>query len=182
MNLNITFRHVEPSQSLKQHAREKVERLKKYFDGEVAGHVILGQEKIRHFAEVTLQANGFCVNAKEKNSDFFTAIDNVADKLERQLIRYKEKLKRHKPLTNRERRSLQERVYAYDSFEAEEVPLVIQTDHYATHPMSLDEAVMEMDLTDKKFLVFTGEDSHVKVVYRRDDGNYGLIEPEEQNT
>jgi len=179
MNLNITFRHVEPSQSVKKHAAEKVERLKKYFDGEVAGHVVLGQEKIRHTAEVTIQANGVCVNAKEKNSDFFAAIDNVVDKLERQLIRYKEKLKRHKPLSNRERRSLQERVYAYESFEAEDVPRVIQTDHYASHPMSVDEAVMEMDLTDKKFLVFTGEDSQVKVVYRRDDGDYGLIEPEE---
>ena len=177
MNLNITFRHVEPSEALKQYAIEKVQRLTRYFDGVVEGHVILGQEKIRHLAEVTLQANGLRINAKQENADFYSAIDNVVDKLERQLVRYKEKLKRHKPLTNRERRSLKEKVYAYESFE-EEAPRVLQTEHYDTLPMNIDEAVMEMDLTERSFLVFTDEDDKVKVVYRRDDGHYGLIEPE----
>ncbi len=72
---------------------------------------------------------------------------------------------------------MREQVFAYESFE-EEVPRVIQTEHYTTHPMSVDEAVMEMDLTARPFLVFTAEDAKVKVVYRRDDGNYGLIDPE----
>ncbi|GAB4266588.1 MAG: ribosome-associated translation inhibitor RaiA [Deferrisomatales bacterium] len=177
MNLNITFRHVEPNDSLKDYAAEKVERLKKYFDGLVEGHVILCQEKIRHLAEVVLQANGFRISAKEENADFYSAIDNVVDKLERQLKRYKEKLKRHKPLRNRERRSLREQVYAYESFE-EEAPRVIQTDHYTTHPMKVDEAVMDMELTGRPFVVFTDEDGKVKVVYRREDGHFGLIEPE----
>lgn len=177
MQLNITFRHVEPSEALKAYAVEKVDRLKKYFDGLVEGHVILSLEKIRHTAEVTLQANGFQVNAKEENSDFYSAVDNVAEKLERQLVRYKEKIKRHKPLTNRERRSLQEKVYAYESF-VEEAPRVLQTEHYHTHPMSLDDAVMQMDLAGQAFLVFTDDDGKVKVVYRREDGHYGLIEPE----
>jgi putative sigma-54 modulation protein len=177
MQLNITFRHVEPSDALKAYAVEKVDRLKKYFDGLVEGHVILSLEKIRHTAEVTLQANGIRVNAKEENADFYSAVDNVSEKLERQLVRYKEKLKRHKPLTNRERRSLQEKVYAYESF-GEEAPRVLMTEHYHTHPMSLDEAVMQMDLAGREFLVFTDEDSRVKVVYRREDGHYGLIEPE----
>ncbi len=177
MNLNITFRHVEPTEALKSYAVEKVQRLKKYFDGLVDGHVVLDQEKIRHIAEVTLQANGVRINAKEENADFYSAIDNVVDKVERQLVRYKEKLKSHKPLSNRERRSVQEKVYAYESF-AEETPRVIQTEHYTTHPMNVDEAVMQMDLTEAPFTVFTDEDGKVKVVYRRPDGHYGLIEPE----
>lgn len=177
MNLNITFRHVDPSEATKDYAAEKLGRLKRYFDGLVEGHVVFSQEKIRHLAEVTLHANGVSLNAKDETVDFHTAIDNVVDKLERQLKRYKEKLKRHKPLRNRERRSLQEKVYAYESFE-EETPRVIQTEHYTTHPMTVDEAVMDMDLTDRAFRVFTDEDEKVKVVYRREDGNYGLIEPE----
>lgn len=177
MNLSITFRHVEANDSVRSYAQDKVGRLKKYFDGLVEGHVVLSQEKIRHAAEVSLQANGVRINAKEENADFHTAIDNVVDKLERQLKRYKEKLKRHKPLSNRERRSLREQVYAYESFE-EEAPRVIQTEHYASHPMTVDEAVMEMDLSGRTFVVFTDEDSRVKVVYRREDGHYGLIEPE----
>lgn len=177
MNLNITFRHVEPSDALKAYAIEKVERLTKFFDGMVEGHVVLGQEKIRHTAEVSLRANGMRVIAKEETSDFYAAIDNVVGKLERQLKRYKEKLKRHQPLSSRERRSVREQVFAYESFE-EETPRVIQTEHYTTHPMKVDEAVMEMDLAGRPFLVFTDMDGKVKVVYRREDGNYGLIEPE----
>jgi putative sigma-54 modulation protein len=177
MQLSITFRHVEPNDALKNYAMEKVDRLKKYFEGLVEGHVVFGLEKIRHTAEVTLQANGTRVNGKEENADFYSAIDNVVDKLERQLVRYKEKIKRHRPLTNRERRSLQEKVYAYESL-VEEVPRVIQTERYATHPMSLGEAVMELDLGDRPFLAFTDTDGRVKVVYRRPDGHYGLIEPE----
>lgn len=178
MNLNITFRHVDPSDALKAYATEKVERLNKYFDGMVEGHVILGQEKIRHCAEVSLRANGMRVIAKEETGDFYTAIDNVVGKLERQLKRYKEKLKRHQPLSNRERRSVREQVFAYESFAEEQTPRVIQTEHYTTHPMSVDEAVMEMELTGRPFLVFTDQDAKVKVVYAREDGNYGLIEPE----
>lgn len=177
MHINITFRHVEPSEAVKNYAVEKVDRLKKYFDGLVEGHVILGVEKIRHTVEVKLQANGTRVNASEENADFYSAIDHVVEKLERQLVRYKEKLKRHKPLTSRERRSLQEKVYAYESI-VEEAPRILQTEHYASHPMTVDEAVMEMDLTAKPFLVFTDSDNRVKVVYRREDGHYGLIEPE----
>lgn len=178
MNLNITFRHAEPSDALKAYASEKIDRLRKYFDGLVEAHVILSQEKIRHSAEVTIQANGVRINAKEENTDFHTAIDVVLDKLERQLKRYKEKIKRHKPLSNRERRTLREQVYAYESFGEEELPRIIQTDHYTAQPRTLDEAVMEMDLGERPFGVFTGEDGRVKVVYRRDDGHYGLIEPE----
>jgi putative sigma-54 modulation protein len=177
MQINITFRHVEPSDALKNYAIEKVDRLKKYFDGLVEGHVVLGLEKIRHIAEVTLQANGTRVTGREETADFHSAIDNVVDKLERQLVRYKEKIKRHRPMTNRERRSLQEKVYAYESM-VEEAPRVIQTEHYTTHPMGLDEAVMEMELAGKPFLVFTDSDNRVKVVYLRPDGHYGLIEPE----
>ncbi|GAB4251736.1 ribosome hibernation-promoting factor, HPF/YfiA family [Deferrisoma sp.] len=185
MNLNITFRHAEPSDALKQYAAEKVQRLHKYFDGIVDGHVVLTAEKIRHLAEVTLHANGTRIHAREESSDFYSAIDNVVDKLERQLKRYKEKLKRHKPLRAKEARALQERVLAFEPGEAEgeeaegapPTPRVIQTEHYTSQPMSVEDAVMEMDLTDRQFLVFTDEDGQVKVLYRREDGNYGLIEP-----
>ncbi|WP_025321888.1 ribosome hibernation-promoting factor, HPF/YfiA family [Deferrisoma camini] len=183
MNLNITFRHAEPSDALKQYATEKVQRLHKYFDGIVDGHVVLTAEKIRHLAEVTLHANGTRIHAKEESTDFYSAVDNVVDKLERQLKRYKEKLKRHKPIRAREARAIQEQVLAFVPAEGEEEgeeptsPRVIQTEHYTSQPLSVEDAVMEMDLTDRAFLVFTDEDGQVKVLYRRDDGNYGLIEP-----
>ena len=178
MQINITFRHVEPSEQLKEYCLEKLSRLHKYFDGMVEGHVILGLEKIRHVAEFTLSANSIRMNAKDESGDFHSAIDGAVAKIERQLVRHKEKIKRHKPHGARERRSMREQVYSYESFAGETGPLVVQTEHYTTHPKSLDEAVMEIDLTDQQFLVFTDSDNKVKVVYKRTDGNYGLIEPE----
>lgn len=178
MQVNITFRHVEPSDKIKEYALDKVQKLHKYFDGIVEGHVILSLEKIRHFAEFTLSANNIRMNAKDESGDFHSAIDGAIAKIERQLVRHKEKIKRHKGLTSRERHSMSEKVYAYESFTGETTPQIVQTEHYTSHPKSLDEAVMEIDLTDQQFLVFTDSDSKVKVVYRRPDGNYGLIEPE----
>lgn len=178
MQINITFRHVDPSDKLKEYCLEKIERLKKYFDGIVEGHVILSQEKIRHLAEFTLSAQNIHMVAKDESSDFHSAIDGAISKIERQLTRHKEKLKGHKERNVRERRAMMERVYDYESFSSETEPKVVQTEHYMTDPRSIDEAVMEIDLTDKPFLVFTDKDGAVKVVYRRPDGNYGLIEPE----
>jgi len=178
MHLNITFRHTDPSDALKEYTADKLGRLKKYFDGVVEGNVIFTQEKIRYEAEVTFSTNGLRLNAKFESTDFHSALDGVAGKMERQLVRYKEKIKRHKPMTNRERRSMKEQVYAYESFIEEGGPRIVQTEHYDSHRKSIDEAVMEIDLTDAPFLVFTDNDGMVKVVYRRADGNYGLIEPE----
>lgn len=178
MNLNITFRHSEPSETLKAYAQDKLGRLRKHFDGMVEGNVILTKEKIRHLAEVTFSTNGLRLNAKYESGDFHAALDGVTAKMERQLVRYKEKIKRHQPISNRERRSMREQVYAYESFVEEGGPRIVQTEHYASHRKSIDEAVMEIDLTDAPFLVFTDSDEKVKVVYRREDGNYGLIEPE----
>jgi putative sigma-54 modulation protein len=169
---------VEPSDTLKEYALERIQRLKKHFDGLVEGHVVLSQEKIRHMAELTLAANGLRMNAKEEGADFYAVIDSVITKVERQLVRHKGKLKHHRPASNRERRSMKENIYEYESFATEAGPRILQTEHYTTHPRSIDEAVMEIDLTEQPFLVFTDSDNKVKVVYRREDGNYGLIEPE----
>lgn len=177
MHINITFRHVEPSDALKDYVAEKIERLKKYFDRVVEGHVVLSQEKIRYMAEITLSVNGIRMNAKHEGTDFHSAIDTVISRIERQLKRHKEKIKSHKPMSNRERRTMREQIFEYESFEREE-PTVLQTEHYTTHHKSIDEAVMEIDLAEKDFLVFTDNDDKVKVVYKRDDGHYGLIEPE----
>ena len=178
MQVSITFRHVEPSESLKEYVQDKIGRLKKYFDGVVEGHVVLSQEKIRYIAELTMNANGLRLNGKFEGGDFHAAIDSVVAKVERQLVRHKEKVKRHKPISNRERRSMREQIFDYASFAEETGPRVVQTEHYTTHPRTIDEAVMELDLTEQTFLVFTDNDEQVKVVYRRDDGNYGPIEPE----
>jgi putative sigma-54 modulation protein len=171
---------METSEPVRNYVEEKLPKVKKYIDEPVEAQVVLSVEKkIRHKAEVTLTAKGITIKATEETTDMYAAIDGVLDKLDRQLKRYKDKIKKHKPLSGRERR-VEETVYAAESIdEGLTEPSIIKTDSFHVKPMSVDEAVMQMDLLDKEFLVFTDSSSEeINVVYRRKDGNYGLIVPQ----
>jgi len=180
MQINVTFRHMETSEPVRNYVEEKLTKVKKYIDEPVDAQVVLSVEKkIRHKAEVTLAAKGIIIKAKEETSDMYAAIDGVLDKLDRQLKRYKDKIKKHKPLRGRGR-SVEKTVFTAESIdESHSEPSIIKTDSFQIKPMSVDEAVMQMDLLDKEFLVYTDSSSEeVNVVYRRKDGNYGLIAPQ----
>jgi len=179
MRINVTFRHMETSEPVRNYVEDKLPKVKKYIDEPVDAQVVLSVEKIRHKAEVPLTAKGITIKATDETADMYAAIDGVLDKLERQLKRYKDKIKQHKPLGGRERQ-VQKTVYAAQSIdEGHAEPSIIKTDSFQVKPMSVDEAVMQMDLLEKEFLVFTDSSSEeINVVYRRKDGNYGLIVPQ----
>ncbi len=178
MQTTTTFRHMEPSDALKSYAEEKLERVKKYIDEPVIAQVFFTVEKIRHSAEVTLTAKGITIKASEETNDMYSAIDAVLDKIERQLRRYKERIKDHKPALESRGRQIQKSIVQAESIERQAEPVVIRTKTFSIEPMSVDEAVMQMDLMHKDFLVFTDASTeHINVIYRRKDGNYGLIEP-----
>jgi putative sigma-54 modulation protein len=108
----------------------------------------------------------------------YSAIDAVVDKIERQLRRYKERIKEHKPANESLDRQVKKSVVAAESIEQRKEPVVIKSKTFSIKPMSVDEAVMQMDLLHKDFLVFTDASTeNINVIYRRKDGNYGLIEP-----
>lgn len=176
MQIATTFRHMEPSDALKSYAEEKLERIKKYIDEPIVAQVYLTVEKIRHIVEISINAKGVTTKASEATNDMYAAIDAVIDKIERQLRRYKERLKAHKPADAPERQ-VQKKIIGAEELEQSQEPVVIKTKTVSIKPMSVDEAVMQMDLMHKDFLVFTdaGSDS-INVIYRRRDGNYGLIE------
>lgn len=180
MQVAVTFRHMDSSEPVRSYVVEKLARVKKYIDEPVEAQVVLSVEKkIRHKAEVTLTAKGITIKAVEQTEDMYAAIDGLLDKIERQLKRYKDKIKRHKPLTGRERQ-VAKTVFAAQSIdEGHPEPVIIKTDTFHVKPMSVEEAVMQMDLLEKDFLVFTDSNSaDINVVYRRKDGNYGLIVPQ----
>ena len=185
MQISITGRNVEITDSLRNHVEKRLNHVKKYFNSVLDADVVLGVEHYRHMAEVTIHANGITMHGEESTGDMYTSIDKVVDKIERQLRRYKSKiLTTHRvskdPL--RPERYLQYRldiIRGEDIDESAESPQVIKSRQFSVKPMSLDEAVMQMDLMNQEFLVYRDSRSdRVNVLYRRSDGNYGLIEPE----
>jgi putative sigma-54 modulation protein len=180
MQIAVTFRHMEASDALRTYLEEKIARVKKYIDEPIDAQAVLSvQKKIRHCAEVTLVAKGITIKGSDETNDMYAAIDGMVDKLERQLKRYKEKIKNHKPANERVRQ-VEKTVYAAESIdEGAAEPVVIRSQSFSVKPLSVEEAVMQMDLLNKTFLVFSDASSNeISVVYRRKDGNYGLIVPE----
>lgn len=180
MQIAVTFRHMDTSEALRAYVEEKLARVKKYIEEPIDAQVALSVEKkIRHKAEVAITAKGITIKGSEETNDMYAAIDAMVDKIERQLKRYKEKIKNHKPLTGRERQVEKTVLAAQSVDEGQAEPVIIRTHSFPVKPMSVEEAVMQMDLLNKDFLVFTDDRTEdINVVYRRKDGNYGLIVPQ----
>lgn len=182
MQIAVTFRHMETSDAVRNYLEEKLSRVKKYIDEPIDAQAVLSvAKKIRHSAEITLVAKGITIKGSEHTNDMYASIDGTVDKIERQLKRYKEKLKEHKPTAGRER-TVSKTVYVAESIdEGLGQPSIIRSNSFSVKPMAVEEAVMQMDLLHKEFLVFTDATTEeISVVYRRSDGNYGLIVPEAQ--
>jgi len=181
MQISTTFRHTEPSEALKRYAEEKLERIKKYIEEPITAQVFLTVEKIRHAADITIVAKGITIKASEETNDMYAALDAVVDKIERQLRRYKERIKAHKPASEAAERTVLKSIVTAESIEQSNEPVVIRSKTFSIKPMAVEEAVMQMDLLHKDFLVFTNAvNERINVIYRRRDGNYGLIEPEKE--
>ncbi len=189
MQLNITFRHFDSSDALREHAKEKVERANKYLDRAGEAHVVLSLERHLHQADITINAGTFVLRGKEKTEDMYASIDLAMDKIERQLRRYKEKLKHHHGKDRVHHRegalhSLKIRHNVVEvlqpestTIERDDLPRIIKSNEFVAQPMKVEDAVMRMDLMNNDFLVFQNAATHeVNVVYRRKDGHYGLIE------
>lgn len=178
MQLAVTFRHMEPSDALKNYVQDRTTKLTKYIDRPLESQVTLTVQKFRQIAEVVINADGLRIAGQEAHEDMYAAIDLVMDKIERQVKKYREKIRNHKPVAGKEIRWKRE-VYQQESFEDDKEPVIIKTENYFVKPMSVDEAAMQMDLSQQDFLVFNNASTQsVNVIYRKKDGNYGLIVPQ----
>jgi putative sigma-54 modulation protein len=185
MHLNITFRHLDASDSLKDYARERVEKVNKYLDRAGEAHVVLSLERHLHHADITLQSGAFVLRGKDKSEDMYGSIDMAVEKIERQLKRYKDKLKNHhgRKFVHHQEAALNDLKVRHNVVELnqDEPPStshrIVKTNDLIARAMSVDDAVMQMDLMNNDFLVFMNVQSdEMNVVYRRKDGHYGLIE------
>jgi putative sigma-54 modulation protein len=174
MQLSVKGRNLEVTDALRTYAEEKVQRMGKYLEGIGSGNVVLSVEKHRQIAEVTLRVRDLTVRAEESTDDMYSSIDLVAEKLERQILRYKERIVAHmdRPVHREDR-------HAMTLASAPEGLRVVKTKRFAVKPAEVEEAILQMDLLGHNFYVFrNARTDEVNVIYRRRDGHYGLIEPE----
>ncbi len=177
MQVNVTFRHIDPSIPLKEYAEEKLLRVKKYLEEPIEAHVVLKVEKFRHIAEVSIDSNGIRINGTEETDDMYSALDLLADSIEGQVRKNKEKVRRRKPSNSEKDFMAGSERLGIGSVEVEREPRVIRTEQVFAKPMDLEEALMQLNLSGGEFMVFTNRNSNrVNVLYRRKDGHFGLIE------
>ncbi|HLK12856.1 MAG TPA: ribosome-associated translation inhibitor RaiA [Candidatus Binatia bacterium] len=178
MQISVTFRHVDPTPALRAYAEEKLERVKKYLRRPVDAHVILGVTKERHTAEITLQADHVTMFAKEETHDLYSAIDLAVDKLEHQAQKLKARRRDHKDQASVRSGELPTVTTTVLSV-ARGAPTVVRTQRLPARPMLVEEALDELAASREECVVFVNARSQtLAVLYRRKDGDYGLIEPE----
>ena len=176
MIISVTFRNTEGEAWQREYVDERLNKLKKYVDHPADARVVLSVEKFRNVAEINLTADGLNINAKEEEKDMHLAIDNAISKIERQLKKRKEKIRTHK---NSSLRDGGEGLESPTPEDLEDMPgaKVMEVRKLVLAPMSLDDAVMEMETTKNRFIVYRDSATeNTSILYRREDGNFSLIE------
>ena len=177
MQVAVTFRHMETDERVKAYVKEKVEKLQKYIENPREVHVVLAVEKFRHIAEITIVGNGGAFNSQGRDNDLHAAIDQMVDKMERQIRERREKVRRKRATPSSSRTSLQRSGKVGDGEEGN-IPSFVQRKRTLAKPMSLEEAFSQLYLSKKDFLVFINSDSgQMNVVYRSKNGGSGWVEP-----
>jgi len=179
MKLIVSGKNLEVSEGLKEYVEKKIGKLDRYLPSLTEARVEFALEKTksaaqREVVQVTLRTNGTLLRGEERASDFGTAVDIVLEKLEKQIERYKGKHYRGRGQSERAGTA---------EVEAEESasPRIVRTKRFRARPMTEEEAIEQMELLGHSFFVFTHrERGTISVLYRRNDGNYGLIEPEKE--
>ncbi|MFZ5632794.1 MAG: ribosome hibernation-promoting factor, HPF/YfiA family [Bacillota bacterium] len=171
MKVHVRGRNMEVTGALKDYVAKRLGKLDKYLDNLGDAQVTLTVEKDSHRIEVTIPINGMILRGEEATGDMYASTDMVVEKLEKQIEKFKGRLIRRAgkgPLEGK----------AAAGNEEDFGPRVVRTKRFAIKPMAIDEAVLQMNLLGHSFFVFSNsETDQVNVVYRRKDGNYGLIEP-----
>lgn len=174
MKVTVIGKNIELTQALKEIVQKKISKLEKYFDVEVEAKATLSVQRNRQIIEVTIPFNGAILRGEESTENMYKSIDLVEDKLERQIIKQKTRLSRKNNV------SLKFASVNNDKLESiEDEGSLVKVKKFAVKPMDSEEAILQMDLLGHSFFVYQdAESSKVNVVYKRKDGNYGLLEPE----
>lgn len=181
MRMNIRGENLEVTPALREYVDKKLGRLERYFDTPLNNsvHVTLSVVRDLHVIEVTIPLPGVLLRAEARNGDMYASIDLVVDKLERQIRKHKTKVNRKLVRDGDIRNLFVEETPALGQDDEDDDEFeVVRTKKFTMKPMDVDEAILQMNLLGHNFFVFANMDTEdINVVYRRDDGRYGLIEP-----
>jgi putative sigma-54 modulation protein len=173
MNVNVKGRNIDVTPALKEYVEKKITKVTKQFKtvGDISA--VLKVEKGNHIVEITVPASGILLRAQETTKDMYSSIDLVVEKIERQIHKYKTRLMKRKYSNFADVPAAPAPVEDDGEFE------IIKSKKFVLHPMSVEEAILQMNLLNHDFFVFYDPDlGSTSVVYRRKDGKYGLISPE----
>ncbi len=177
MQVAVTFRHMKTHERVKAYVKEKVEKLEKYVENPREVHVVLAVEKFRHIAEITVVGNGGVFNSQARDNDLYAAIDQMVDKLERQVRERREKVRQKRAGTSSPKTPLA-RSKAGEESEEEGLSSLVQRRRTVAKPMSLEEALSQLAVSKRDILVFVNSDSgQMNVVCRSKNGGYEWVEP-----
>ncbi len=175
MKYIVNGKNTEVSDALKEQAIKKLSRIEKFFKADTECHLTFTVEKSRHILEATIMSKGLFIRAEETTDDMYASIDAVIDKLERQIMKNKTKLGKRIHLES----VVPDDFLMGEPIEEENTYKIMKSKRFAIKPMDVEEAILQMNLLGHSFFVFSNaETDEVNVVYKRKDGNYGLIEPE----
>lgn len=176
MIITISGKQMEVTDSLKEVIDEKCQKLDKYFHQDIPIKITLSTQKERQIAEATVAFSGIIMRAEESTPDMYASIDGIIEILEKQIRRHKSKLERR----NRSGDTIRfENVVPEAKEEETDKPKIVRKKNFDLHPMDEEEAVLQMELLRHNFFVFlNGNTGNVNIVYKRKDGDYGLIQPE----
>lgn len=183
MRMVISGKHLEITDAIRDYAEKKVGKIKRYFDNILEVDITLSVEHTKsegdkHIADVLIFANGTKIKASAADANLYASIDEVVDVLENQVTKYKEKLRDNRHKGSEKillKRSSQ--IAASEKLDSE-IKKIVTTKLSATKPMSIEEAVLQMEAMNDDFYAFMNhETEEMNVVYKRKDGEYGHIEP-----
>ena len=176
MKMHVTGRQIEVTDALQRALEKKLGKLDKYFQqgGPVEANVTLEVQRGYHIVEVTLFIGGMILRSEDSTNDMYATIDSVVDKLERQIHKYKTRVNRKMRDQGNTPPFISE-----DDTEDDDSLKVVRTKRFAIKPMNVEEAILQMELLGHSFFVFRHSDTEeVNVLYKRKDGNFGLIDPQ----
>lgn len=176
MKVSVIAKNITATPALKDMVEKKISKINRYFNPEVEAKATLSVQKNKQKIEVTIPFNGIILRAEEATEDMYKSIDLVVSKLERQIRKQRTKLSRniHESL-----RFSQLEEVAIGSESGESDGEVVKTKKFRVKPMSVEEAVLQMELIGHNFFVYQDSDENkICVVYKRKDGDYGLLEPD----